>query len=99
LPRISHLPYDTISSSLLLHDPHLHPYPLTSVMYPAVPNKPGTRMTYANEIHAVRLVQRKYLWRLVTMSALCQPSALQTMSRLLSRDSGTHADAASIAPS
>lgn len=41
-------------------------------MYPAVPNIAGTKMTYANEIQAVRLVQRKYLCRLVVMSAMCQ---------------------------
>jgi hypothetical protein len=35
--------------------------PLTSVMYPAVPNIAGTNMTYANESQAVRRVQRKYL--------------------------------------
>jgi hypothetical protein len=37
-------------------------------MYPAVPSIAGTKMTYANESHAVRRVQRKYLWRLVVMS-------------------------------
>jgi hypothetical protein len=49
---------------------YLQVAPLTSVMYPAVPKRPGTKMTYANEIHAVRRVQRKYLWRLVVMSAV-----------------------------
>jgi len=44
-------------------------------MYPAVPNIAGTSMTYANDNHAVRRVQRKYLWRLVVMSvgALARP--------------------------
>jgi hypothetical protein len=37
-------------------------------MYPAVPSIVGTKMTYANESHAVRFVQRKYLWRLTVMS-------------------------------
>lgn len=42
---------------------------LTSVIYPAVPSRPGTRMAYAKVIHAVRPVQRKYLCRLTVISA------------------------------
>jgi len=34
----------------------------------------GTRNTYAKEIHAVRRVQRKYLWRLTIMSITHQLS-------------------------
>lgn len=51
--------------------PSLHPSfspSLTSVIYPAVPSIAGTNITYANESHAVRFVQRKYLWRLTVIS-------------------------------
>jgi hypothetical protein len=82
-PSPSHLKLrDDISPSLSTHLPLALCHPLafkpnttyisrdnlTSVMYPAVPSIVGTRITYANEIHAVRLVQRKYLWRLTIMS-------------------------------
>jgi hypothetical protein len=65
-PRISHLPCIHISFPSLILPPDI--LALTSVMYPAVPNIAGTSMTYANDNHAVRRVQRKYLWRLVVMS-------------------------------
>jgi hypothetical protein len=58
--------------------------PLTSVMYPAVPSIAGTSITYANESQAVLRVQRKYLWRLVVMSAPCQ-SAVSLFPSCLSK--------------